>query len=41
MKLLGQFDDPATERAYVPSERTARILATCVPVAAPEPLATY
>ena len=28
MKLLGRFDDPAIERAYVESERTARIPAT-------------
>lgn len=28
MKLLGKFEDPATERAYVASERTARIPAT-------------
>ncbi|MEL6238404.1 MAG: adenylate/guanylate cyclase domain-containing protein [Pseudomonadota bacterium] len=28
MQLLGKFDDPATERAYVESERTARIPAT-------------
>ncbi|MEO0872328.1 MAG: adenylate/guanylate cyclase domain-containing protein [Pseudomonadota bacterium] len=28
MNLIGKFDDPATERAYVESERTARIPAT-------------
>jgi adenylate cyclase len=28
MQLLGKFDDPATERAYVTSERGARIPAT-------------
>jgi len=28
MQLLGKFDDPAIERAYVTSERTARIPAT-------------